>query len=351
MDGSTIKAADGSLLDAADDGTAGSTLISTFTTVSTAAVPGTTLSGIMADPGPDGQPGTRDDVRAGADGILGTADDIYLDPIAGATVYIVGLENQAVTSAANGSFSLTNIPAGDVKLVVDGRTATNAPSGVFYPEMVFDLTVQPGVANTVMGDMGTLQEQQAMGTAKGVYLPRLQTSILKPAGGSTATTISLDADAAASTLTAQQASEYSITVAPNSLVGMDGQKMSSGTVGVSTVSPSLIKDMLPQGVMQLATTLTIQAPGVATFSTPLQVTFANVYGAAPGDATQRLFFQPYDRHAGNYRDGDGLAGRQDRDDEPGQRDHASGLVRRHASGRLRRRRRAAGGQRAVGHGG
>ena len=34
--------------------------------------------------------------------------------------------------------------------------------------------------------------------------------------------------------------------------------------------------------MQLATTLTIQAPGVATFTTPLQVTFANVFNAAPG---------------------------------------------------------------------
>ncbi len=63
---------------------------------------------------------------------------------------------------------------------------------------------------------------------------------------------------------------------------MNGQKMSSGMVGFSTVATSLIKDMLPQGIMQLATTLTIQAPGVATFSTPLQVTFANVYGAAPG---------------------------------------------------------------------
>ena len=130
--------------------------------------------------------------------------------------------------------------------------------------------------------MGTTQEQAAHGSALGVYLPRLQTSILQPAGGDTATTIALEPDAATSTLTAQQASEYSITVAPNSLVGMDGQKMSSGMVGFSTVSPSLIREMLPQGVMQLATTLTIQAPGVATFSTPLVVSFANVYDAAPG---------------------------------------------------------------------
>jgi hypothetical protein len=34
----------------------------------------------------------------------------------------------------------TNVPAGNVKLAIDGRTATNAPAGVFYPEMVMDLT-------------------------------------------------------------------------------------------------------------------------------------------------------------------------------------------------------------------
>ena len=269
------------MLDAADNGTAGSKLTQQFTTVSATPVPGTTLSGIVADPGLDNKPGTTDDVKPGPDGVLMTADDIYLNPIAGATVYILGEEQDAVISGANGSFSLTSVPSGDVKLMIDGRTATNAPSGVFYPEMVFDLTIKPGVANTVMGSMGTPQEQAAEGSALGVYLPRIQTSILKPAGGDSSTTISLDPDAAQG-LTPDQASEYSITVAPDSLVGMDGQKMSSGMVGFSTVAPALIRGMLPQGVMQLATTLTIQAPGVATFSTPLQVTFANVYGAAPG---------------------------------------------------------------------
>ena len=281
VNGSTIKAADGSLLDAAGDGTAGSTLTQQFTTVSTAALPGTTLSGIVADPGADGKPGTTDDVKPGPDGILMTADDIYLNPIANATVYILGDEQNAVQSGPDGSFALTSVPAGDVKLVIDGTTATNAPSGDYYPEMVFNLTINPGVANTVMGSMGTTQEQAADGTARGVYLPRLQTAILKPAGGGISTTISLDPDAAQG-LTPAQFAGYSITVAPDSLVGMNGQKMSGGMVGFSTVAPALIRPMLPQGIMQLATTLTIQAPGVATFSTPLQVTFANVYGAAPG---------------------------------------------------------------------
>src|SRR5262249_19582887 len=138
VDGSTIQAADGSPLDAAGSGTPGSKLTSTFTTVSESLVPGTTLAGIIADPGPDNQPMTRDDVRNGPDGVLGTGDDVYLNPIAGTKVFIIGHENQAVTSDAQGRFSLASVPVGDVKLVVDGRTATNAPTGIFYPEMVFD---------------------------------------------------------------------------------------------------------------------------------------------------------------------------------------------------------------------
>ena len=52
--GELIKGtADGSLLDAAGTGTPGSDLTETFTTVSTTAVPGTTISGIVVDPGPD----------------------------------------------------------------------------------------------------------------------------------------------------------------------------------------------------------------------------------------------------------------------------------------------------------
>ena len=44
--------------------------------------------------------------------------------------------------------------------------------------------------------------------------------------------------------------------------------MSTGQVGISTVPPQLVMDMLPTGVMQHTFDITIQAPGVATFATP-----------------------------------------------------------------------------------
>ncbi len=70
--------ADGVFLDAAGSGTAGSDLTQSYTTVSTTAVANTSITGRVVDPGPDLQPMTFDDVRAGPDQILHTADDVYL---------------------------------------------------------------------------------------------------------------------------------------------------------------------------------------------------------------------------------------------------------------------------------
>jgi hypothetical protein len=290
VDGSAIKAADGTLLDAAGNGTAGSKLTSTFTTVSLASVPNTTLSGIMADPGPDLKPGTFDDVRAGPDGVLMTADDVYLNPIAGVTVSILGIPDQTVTTGSDGSFQLRNVPTGDVKLVLNGRTATNAPAGFYFPEMVMDLTVQPGTDNTVMGTMGTPAEQVANAKVKGVYLPRLRQSILQPIAASGITQIGVDPKAAPN-LTPEQQKLISIDVPAGSLVGMDGQKMTGGgQVGISTVPPELVRDMLPPGVLQHTFDITVQAPGVATFTTPAAMTFPNVFHSPPGTQVSLLSF-------------------------------------------------------------
>ena len=87
--GSQIKAlADGTLLDAAGSGKAGTDYSETFTTVSTAPVPNTTLSGIIVDPGPDNTPMTPDDVKAGANGLGDYANDTWKLPIAGVKVYM-----------------------------------------------------------------------------------------------------------------------------------------------------------------------------------------------------------------------------------------------------------------------
>src|SRR5262245_10277398 len=72
VDGSSIIAAQsGARLDADADGVPGGALEFEFTTVSLAPLVGTSLSGIVVDPGPDKIPRSDDDLRPGPDGKLG----------------------------------------------------------------------------------------------------------------------------------------------------------------------------------------------------------------------------------------------------------------------------------------
>ncbi len=284
VNGALIRgAADGSLLDAGGTG-AGSALQSGWTTVATTAVPGTTITGLVADPGADFQPGSSDDVRYLTDGTR-----TYLNPIAGVKVYALGHEDQAVFTDASGRFTLTGAPAGDVKIVLDGRTATNAPGGFYFPEMTLDTTVRAGQANTIMGSMGTAAEQKANATQPGVYLPRIAASVLQTVSTTQATTVTTPADAGI-TLSAAQRSRISLTVQPGSLVGQDGQVLAAPQLGVAPVPSDIVRDMLPPGLLEHSFDITIQAPGAALFTQPATLTLPNVFDLAPGEKTYILSF-------------------------------------------------------------
>ncbi len=290
LDGSTIQAAaDGVPLDADDDGTAGGTFTFQFSTVSLTPLIGTSLSGKVLDVGPDLKPMTFDDIRVGPDQIMHTADDVFLLPIAGVRVSIIGLPDAFTFTDSTGSFHFDSVPAGDVKLAIDGRTATNAPAGIFFPEMVMDLQIEAGRANTVMGTMGTADEKAANRNRQEVYLPRLETSILQNVSNTAPTNITVNADAAAN-LTAQQRSMLTLTVQPGSLRDQNGNVVTAGQVGISTVPPSLVRDMLPPGLLQHTFDITVQAPGITNFATPAPMTFPNLFGAAPGTKLNFLSF-------------------------------------------------------------
>ncbi|MBX3670121.1 MAG: choice-of-anchor D domain-containing protein [Rhodocyclaceae bacterium] len=297
--GSKIRGlADGQFLDAANSGVTGSELLASFTTVSTTAVPGTVLTGKLVDPGPDLQPMTFDDVRAGPDQILHTADDVYLNPIAHVKVFILGRESEAVFTDAQGNFTLSNVPAGDVKVAVDGRTATNAPAGYYFPEMVMDSIIKPGIVNTLMGSMGSVQKQAANADDPAVYLPRLQNAIFATVSATQPTVITAPVESGAgsgSRITGDQLSQLTLTIQPGSVVDANGNAIDNAQVGVSPVPATLVRDMLPPGVLQHTFDITIQAPDAAAFTTPAMLTMPNVFGMAPGEKT---FFLSFDHTTG-----------------------------------------------------
>ncbi|TAY63473.1 Ig-like domain-containing protein, partial [Rhizobium ruizarguesonis] len=293
LDGNAIKGQDGSLLDADGNGAPGGEFAGSFTTVNTAFVPGTTITGRVFDPGADLQPMTFDDVRAGPDQILHTTDDVYLNPIAGVKVFILGHENEAVFTDASGNFTLTNAPTGDVKVAFDGRTASNAPAGFFFPEMVMDTNIRPGVVNTIMGSMGDTNKQIANANDPSVYLPRLATNILQSISDTTSTIVTAPLSSSSGSsipISGEQLNELSLSIQPGSLVDANGIPVSNAKVGISPVPASLVSDMLPPGLMQHTFDITIQAPRAASFTTPAQLTMPNVFGLAPGEKTYVLSF-------------------------------------------------------------
>ena len=290
LDGSTILASgDAAMLDVDNNGTAGGQLSFNFSTVSLTPLIGTSLSGKVLDVGGDLKPMTFDDVRVGPDQIINTADDVYLLPIAGAKVFIVGLENQFVLTDAQGNFRFDSVPAGNVKLAIDGRTATNASAGTFFPEMVMDLRLEAGRANTVMGTMGTLEQQAANRERQELYLPRLQTSILQNVSGAAPTMINVGADAAQN-ITPEQRAMLTLQVQPGSMRDQNGNLVAAGQVGISTVPASLVREMLPPGLLQHTFDITVQSPGVTNFATPAPMTFPNLFGAKPGEQLNFLSF-------------------------------------------------------------
>ena len=257
-------------------------------------MPGTTITGIVVDLISRRRADVAGRFQGGPDGALDFANDTWKLPIAGAKVYVIGDEQDAVFTDAAGRFTLSNVPAGDVKVVIDGTTASNAPGGYYFPTMTMDMTVRPGIANTLMGGMGATAEQVADGADPAVYLPRVASDILTPVSGSAPTVVTAPDDtdfgAGQVSLTAEQLSELSLTVMPGSVVDADGVPVANPTVGISPVPPAIVQDMLPAGILQHTFDITIQAPGSAIFTQPATLTVPNTMGLSPGEKTYVLSF-------------------------------------------------------------
>jgi hypothetical protein len=110
VDGSTISVISGEILDADADLAPGGRFTFNFSTVSIVSIPNTYLVGRLADPGPDLRPMTADDFTPGPDGMPMTPDDLFLRPIAGVKVFLIGMENDVAITDSNGWFRSQTSP-------------------------------------------------------------------------------------------------------------------------------------------------------------------------------------------------------------------------------------------------
>ncbi|MEM1343501.1 MAG: Ig-like domain-containing protein, partial [Pseudomonadota bacterium] len=289
VDGTTIATPDGQLLDGDFDGDEGGVFETGYTTVSTVSTPGTAIVGKIVGPGPDMRPMTDDDFGAGPDGRALTEDDVFFFPIEGAEVRVLGRPDLITVTDENGEFRLENVPVGNVKVAVDGRTADNPPPDGFYPEMVMDLTIRAGVDNTLMGSMGPVEERLERADRPETYLPIVANEILADISMTEATEVGVPA-VAATDLTEEERQAIKLTVQPGTAVDAQGNVAESAQVGISTVPPELVADMLPTGLLQHTFDLTIQAPGAEAFTTPAELTLPNVFDAPAGSKLNILSF-------------------------------------------------------------
>ena len=294
VDGDLIRSADGAALDGDTDGTPGGSLVQRFTTVALDGLETTTLSGRIVDPGADLYPMTPDDFTSGPGGVTDYANHSYANPIEGAEVYVLGRPDLAVLTDENGVFQLTGLPTGKVKIVVDGRTATNAPNDIYWPEMVVDVEVRPGQENTIMGGMGPLEAQLERQEDQAFFLPRVPTIALTAVPDDQSITIR-PVSAAGTDLTPEQFELITLEMQPNSMIDGHGNPIANPELGLALVPSEMVIDMLPDGVPTPPIFLTIQGPDGGVFTEEAVLTIPNVMGLAPGEKSE---FFSYDHQTG-----------------------------------------------------
>jgi hypothetical protein len=200
---------------------------------------------------------------------VGTTGGANATPLAGVTITVDGAEQTLrTTTAADGSFTLTPAPAGRFFVLIDGRTATNAPAGGYYTFVgkawegvpgKLDTPVTPATATNAAGD---------------IYLPFIPTGTLQATSAAQDTTITFpDAVVAANPGLAG----VQIRVPANALFANDGAR--GGMVGIAPVAPDKLPEPLPPG-LNPALVITIQTDGATNFDRPVPVRFPNL--AAPG---------------------------------------------------------------------
>ena len=178
-----------------------------------------------------------DDFKGASDGSLDFAERYLEAADRRCEGLCVGDEQDAVFTDAQGNFTL-NAPAGDVKIVIDGTTATTRPTGYYFPTMTMDMTVRPGIANTLMGGMGSLAEQSADAADPAVYLPRVANDILTANPAANARAI---ASAEDSGLPALDSAPTSAASAPQ-----EPEEPAGGPVNQVTAQPKTSEITAPQ---------------------------------------------------------------------------------------------------------
>ena len=248
FDGNAAVGMDGQSIDADADGLPGGVLQWHFDTLSLTSIAGTTVCGhILASE---------------------LSDDGTNVALEGVTITVDGREADLwTTTDANGDFCLSDVPGGRFFVHINGRTATNAPPGFYYPVVGKPWQSRPG--ETVYTPT--------------IHLPAVAAVSLVPVSGTSDTEVSMAAEQLTKIIDPALHSALEsvrLTVPAGGLFANDGT--AGGMVGVAPVAPDRLPGPLPAG-MEPAIVITVQTDGATNFDTPAPVCFPNLADTSTGE--------------------------------------------------------------------
>jgi len=257
IEGDLISTTSGVELDFTGDGEIGGQIVTYFRTLPLTRIPGTTVFGFVKD----------SDTQ---------------QPLANVTIRVDAFPEANVTTDANGRFELTDMPAPDFFVHIDGSTAL-APAGFTYPN----------VGKPFHSIPGTTSQVSMAGVPFDIYLPVAKLSDYTPLSASQATIVPFGENAK-SRLAAMRPEfdpslwdEMAVTIEASAAVDSFGNAASQATV--IPVEPSRLPGPLPLGIAPNLV-VSIQAPGARTFDQPASATFPNTEGFLPGEVVALTSF-------------------------------------------------------------
>ena len=248
LEGNTLLDFAGRPIDADGDGQPGGTAFIEFETLG-------------LTPNPDSVVCGRVFASQLATNAAGTTNQSINTPLPGVIITADGLEERvrAVTDAF-GNFRITNAPAGEFFVHIDGRAVTNLGAGIRYP----DLAYYPFVGKrwtSIAGREVNIGE---------VYLPLVPSGTLISVSASADTVINFPASVVAAN---PALAGVALTVPANSLFSDNGTR--GGRVGIAAVPPDRLPSPLPEGLSP-ALVITVQTDGGQNFSQPVPACFPNL---------------------------------------------------------------------------
>ena len=188
--------------------------------------------------------------------VSGMVLDNAEQPIPNATAIIKNTNLSARTNA-QGQFTISNAPVGDIVLYIDGSTSTSTYT---FPTLSFQMATIPGINNSL---------------GHPVYLPPIDTNNSQVVGGDQPVQL---------TMTGIPGLVY--TVAPNSVTFPDGTHV--GRLTLSQVHGDRVPMTPPNGTAPRLVG-TLQPAGVL-FNPPIQIQLPNTDGLAPGQVEEIFSF-------------------------------------------------------------